>query len=320
MKRFFICLTAASMASAAANAQESRAAFGNPDVPATLAAPARTAYQPQMEITSDYGLKSDYSAAANAGGGRDDGSFSMQGFQIGAGAGLFGGLNVGIGYRIPYSPDNFWKNRFGFRVEYNSSKLLDSLLDDIEVDGEKFTPHVDGKQFGALIDFYPFSYTWFLGGFRLSGGYYTGDFALGGTLHKEASGIFSMKNSAGVEQYYQVDAAADLMAELAYDKIRGPYVGAGFDLGLFWGLKFYFDAGLVFTDKSAIKAELSAAPTSQIKFCLADSTCASGASYSINSTTVDALLADTVREYEDELSELKKDYFPIVKLGLMYRF
>ena len=46
--------------------------------------------------------------------------------------------------------------------------------------------------------------------------------------------------------YY--DAKGTATAKWDFD---GPYAGLGFDLGLFSGLKIYFDAGVVFTDATA---------------------------------------------------------------------
>jgi hypothetical protein len=263
--------------------------------------------------------RSEYSMAARSYDGYG-GGFSFSGFQLGAGLGLLGGANFMLGYRIPYNPDNFWKNRLAFRVEYNTAKPFESAVEkeEIEIDDEKFTPHIRGKQFGALVDFYPFGYTWLIGGFRLSGGYYTGDFAIGASMHKEASGTFSMKNQNGVELYYKAIAAADLVADLEYEKLRGPYAGAGFDLGLFWGLKFYFDAGVVFTEKPGVSADIKA--SGNIDICTNDTYSSCSGNYTVNSVEIQSLLNDTVREYEHELDSIRKGYFPIVKLGLLFRF
>ncbi|MDR2098518.1 MAG: hypothetical protein LBO78_00640, partial [Rickettsiales bacterium] len=78
-------------------------------------------------------------------------SSSWEGAQIGAGAGLLNGLSIDLGYRIPYSPSNFWKNRLGFRVEYSTmspiAKSVEKMIDDaVEVDDNEIKSSVSGSQ------------------------------------------------------------------------------------------------------------------------------------------------------------------------------
>jgi hypothetical protein len=252
------------------------------------------------------------------------------GIQVGAGAGLLGGLNVGLGYRIPYDPSGFWKNRFGFRLDYNDigpfEKSITNAIDDIKIDDNKVDIGLSGTQFGALIDFYPFSYTWFLGGFRISGGYYTGDFEISGAMPKSASETFSIKDSAGNSLWYKANGTVDLIASLKQD-VKGPYAGLGFDMGLFWGLKLYFDAGVVFTEKPKIDAD-AILNGATITVCgTSEALCSGAGSGTIDVTAVangsadwQKLKDDTIREYQEELDEISKGYFPMVKLGLLYRF
>lgn len=249
----------------------------------------------------------------------------LDGFQLGVGLGVLGGANAHIGYRHPGSDRNFWKNRFGFRVDYNSWEPIKGLLDDylednpIEVDGNEFTAVLEGEQLGALIDFYPFGNTWGLGNFRISGGYYSGDFKLGGNLHEKAGGRFDMKTDHGATLYYEVEAIADLTATLDYD-VTGPYAGIGADFGLFWGINLFFDAGVVFTDKPKLTTDITG--TGKLKI-YADSNYTSQTGETeidSNAPLIQKLLDDTKREYEHELEEFMKGYFPMVKLGVLFRF
>ena len=254
------------------------------------------------------------------------GGFSIHGFQLGAAIGLLNGASAHIGYRIPYSSENFFKNRLGFRLEYNSWKPLQSTINKylednpIEIDGNDFIPELKGKLYGALIDFYPFSYTPILGNIRISTGYYKGDFSIAGSLSKDANEIFSMKDkTTGQDLYYKVDGHATLNASLDYD-INGPYAGLGFDFSLLFGFKLYFDAGLVFTEKPKILTDING--SGNLTICGNNQTCSSGQSIKIDSSNeqIQKLLADTRAQYEDELDVLRKGYYPIVKLGLLLRF
>lgn len=251
--------------------------------------------------------------------------FSLKGFQFGAGLGILGGANFQLGYRFPQSSENFWKNRIGFRLDYNTWSPLKNYIEDyfeeepIDIDDNELSVILKGKQFGALIDIYPFGNTWALGNIRLSAGYYTGDFSIGGLLSKNANETFSMSNSYdSTETFYKVNGTANLTATFDYD-VKGPYAGFGFDIGLLWGLKMYFDAGLVFTDKPTINTDIYG--TGTLLVCN-DDTCASGTTVPLDTSNpqIQKLLNDTKSQYEDELDDLRKGYFPIIKLGFLYRF
>jgi hypothetical protein len=247
------------------------------------------------------------------------------GFQVGVGLGVLGGANAQIGYRIPTSNDNFWKNRFGFRLDYNSWKPLESYIEDyledepIKVDDNILDAKITGEQIGALIDFYPFGNTWALGNFRISAGYYDGDFSIAGSLDKTAGGRFAMESATtGQKLYYEVDANANLKAALDYE-VKGPYAGLGFDVGLFWGLKMYFDAGVVFTDRPTITTDISGTGTLAI---YNDDTYTNPTIVDIDTSNekIQQLLNDTKVEYEEELEDITKEYFPMIKLGFLFRF
>ncbi len=242
----------------------------------------------------------------------------LSGVSVGAGVGLLNGLNMQLGYRFPRS-DSFIKNRFGFRVEYNTwapikDKVSEKLSQYVKVDGNEFTPSIDGSNFGALVDFYPFGSTWLLGNLRIVGGYYFGKFDLGGTLHKNLVGqTFSI---GGID--YKLKAAASgqdpemLLNAKLKSKVSGPYLGMGFDLSLFMGLKLSFDSGVVFIPTSDIETSVSGKGKLEI----------AGVDFDLANTTIpqlNKLLEDTAEQYKSQLGNIK-NYYPMVKLGLLYRF
>jgi hypothetical protein len=241
--------------------------------------------------------------------------FSMEGFSFGLGAGVLGGINFNLGYRIPYNPDHFWLNRLGFRLDLNTfgpvASTIRGIADDevnkyiddnrepddsiainedegIFAEDVKFNTRFSGTNFGALVDFYPFSYTWGLGGFRLSGGYYFGSVKLGFdasaqnitanwpdgisadfTLPKFDFPMDVMGNTVNVElDNLVVDSPVTPLGSSAVNisyldaspllklNARGPYLGLGWDIGLFYGLKLTFDAGVVFTQPHRLSVGL----------------------------------------------------------------
>lgn len=113
-------------------------------------------------------------------------------------------------------------------------------------DAIDFNLNIKNQNFGLLVDFYPFADTWFLGGIRLTGGYYVGDF--------DISAKANIKND--IDYRYKVGDRGDILhAQIAKGstigadfrwKYRGPYAGLGFDLGIWHGFKFFMDAGVVF--------------------------------------------------------------------------
>lgn len=237
---------------------------------------------------------------------------AISGLSVGGGVGLLGGVNMQLGYRFP-SSDSFIKNRLGFRLDYNTwSPIKDtvntSLSQFVKIDGNKFDPSVDGYNFGALVDFYPFGSVLGLGNIRLVAGYYFGKFDLGGTLHKDVTG--QTFNIGGIN--YSLSAGSEmLLTAMLKNKVRGPYLGLGFDVSLLLGLKFYFDAGTVFIPAPDITTSVSGHGTLMV-----------GGVPSINLTNnsgVNQLLNDTMDNYKSALGNIK-NYYPMVKFGLLYRF
>lgn len=111
---------------------------------------------------------------------------------------------------------------------------------------------IKNKNMGLLIDFYPFADTWFLGGIRLTGGYYFGDFdiSVNANVNEDIKYSYKIsdKNSTRAQQDYlraQIAKGSKIGADFHW-KYHGPYAGLGFDLGIWRGFKFFMDAGVVF--------------------------------------------------------------------------
>lgn len=239
-----------------------------------------------------------------------------RGLQVGLGVSVTSGLNGFVGYNNK-NFDSFWAKRFGVRFDFASmspiksklnSKINSAIGDEgIEIDDGLNIDNValSGKHFGALIDFYPFGNTWFVGGLRLSGGYVTGKMDLDSDIHgKSENGKIEFE--LGDHKYYYEGNVMHGKADLNW-KYSGPYLGTGFDLGIFAGFKMYLDAGVVFAGNGAnINLDI---PLQGLK--KADGT----------SATQAELDADKNKELKDAQEELDKiDFYPLVKIGFMYRF
>jgi len=243
------------------------------------------------------------------------------GMQLGVGISPTSGLNGFIGYNNKKF-ESFWAKRFGVRLDFAGyspikrklNKTINNHIDDggFEIgDDLKINNFaLNAKHFGALIDFYPFGDTWFLGGWRVSGGYFTGKLDLDADIYgtsKDGKIEFELND----HKYYY--AGDKMCAKAVADwKYNGPYAGTGFDLGLFYGFKIYFDAGVVFTDKTA-KIDLNI-PTDNLSNENSEDIIEGTIAYTQFKADKDATLEDarkTIKDYP---------YYPIVKLGFMYRF
>lgn len=249
-----------------------------------------------------------------------------RGMELGLGVSVTSGMEGFVGYNNKKF-DSFWWKRFGVRLGYASTKPVKSFInktvdrymgDGIEI-GDHLTVsngRIKASQMFAMIDFYPFGDTWFLGGWRLSGGYYKGDLNLTADLTAKAKGsvpaeLVGREFQLGDTWYRYNGGDAKGLATAKWD-FSGPYAGLGFDLGLFCGLKIYFDAGVVFTDTTAklnleindvAALEQSSDRTSWTPLNISD--------FEINKAQV---------LYDAQSKIDKYPYYPIVKLGLMYRF
>jgi len=253
-----------------------------------------------------------------------------RGMELGLGVSVTSGMEGFVGYNNKKF-DSFWWKRFGVRLGYASTKpvksFINKTIDRYMGDGVDIGDHltvskgrIKASQMFAMIDFYPFGDTWFLGGWRLSGGYYKGDLDLTADLTAKVrgnvpSGLAGKEFQLGDMWYRYNGGDAKGQATAKWD-FSGPYAGLGFDLGLFCGLKIYFDAGVVFTDTTA-----------KLNLEINDISALEQSSDRVSWTSVDtpanrvAFETNKVKVLYDAQSKIDKyPYYPIVKLGLMYRF
>lgn len=243
------------------------------------------------------------------------------GVQLGIGVSATSGLNGVVGYANK-DFDSFWAKRLGVRFDFATTKPIKSLINDgidsvvgdgIDI-GDSLTvsdAKIDAKHYAAMVDFYPFGDTWLLGGWRLTGGYYMGEMSASASV----SGTFSELDGGTYEfelagnQYRYMGNAVRGTAEFDWD-YRGPYVGTGFDVGLFSGFKIYLDAGVVFTNRAA---ELNLdIPTDNLQQF-------NGTDWiAVDVSQLDMVIDKTLADAQSELDDFK--FYPMVKLGFMYRF
>lgn len=248
-----------------------------------------------------------------------------QGIQMGAGVSATSGLNVFVGYANKES-ESAWLKRFGARLDFATTKPVESMINS-EIDafigsdgmelGDGLTikdGSVQGNHIAAMIDFYPFGNTWFLGGIRLSGGYYFGKLDLDANLTGKVSDLPDSEMAFelnGIQYKYNGNEVHGT-AKADWD-YSGPYLGAGFDLGIFAGFKIYMDAGVVFTSKTAqLNLDL---PTDNLQKW--NGSTWEGVDLS-NMAEFEAAKQAALADAQSELDKLK--FYPMVKLGFMYRF
>ena len=241
-----------------------------------------------------------------------------RGLQLGIGVSPTSGLNGFIGYNNK-NFDSFWAKRFGIRFDFATyspiknklnSKINDTIGDDgIEIGDSLSVDNValNAKHYGAIVDFYPFGNTWFLGGWRVSGGYMAGKLDLNADVHGKAE-AGKIEFELNDNKYYYDGDTMDASVWAKW-KFSGPYLGTGFDLGLLWGFKIYMDAGVVFTGNTA-DFDMDV-PMENLKY--ADNTAVAGNDAQF--------LADKEKTIADAKKEIKDyPYYPLIKLGFMYRF
>ena len=247
------------------------------------------------------------------------------GLELGVGVSATSGLNGFVGYANK-NFDSFWLKRFGFRLDFASTSPVKSLInsgidkfmgdDGIDI-GDGLTVkdgEIKGQHIAALLDFYPFGNTWFLGGVRISGGYYFGNLNLEANLTGKVDGLPDSEFAfelEGIDYKYSGNEVYG-MATADWD-YRGPYLGAGFDLGLFAGFKIYMDAGVVFTNKTAqLGLDL---PVENLQKWNGESWENLNLSDFVE---FEQAKRDALSDAQEELDKLK--FYPIIKIGFMYRF
>lgn len=252
----------------------------------------------------------------------------LHGVQVGLGASATSGLNGFVGYANK-DFDSFWLKRFGFRVDFASTRpvksainsAVDSAMGSSGIDiGDNLTINdgeIKAHHVAALVDFYPFGNTWFWGGLRLTGGYYTGkldvDANLSGKIDGLPSDAFEFKLMDNLYRYTGNSVHGTARADWKYS---GPYLGTGFDLGLFAGFKIYMDAGVVFTSKTA-QLNLDV-PFAGLEYYDTAASTWKPVSSSAEQAEVDRVKAEALADAQSELDDIK--FYPMIKLGFMYRF
>jgi len=252
------------------------------------------------------------------------------GIQVGLGISATSGLEGFVGYNNKKF-DSFWWKRLGVRLDFASTKPLKSFMnkridkfmgeDGIEINDE--ISIVDGSiksnHIGALVDFYPFGDTWFLGGWRITGGYVFGslnvDADLKGSVEGLPSGTIEFEFDGTKYRYLGNDVYGT--AELDWD-FHGPYLGTGFDLGIFRGFKLFLDAGVVFTSKAA-ELDLNV-DVDNLQYDNGGgwTNFAGDPNYNDLVSDFNARKDAELKDAQDELNKYK--FFPMIKLGFMYRF
>lgn len=251
-----------------------------------------------------------------------------RGMQVGLGVSPTSGLNMFVGYNNK-NFNSLWAKRFGVRFDFATyspikskmnSRINDALGDEgMEIDDNLKVDNVDlsAKHFGALVDFYPFGNAWFLGGLRLSGGYMTGKLDLNADIQGTKK-VGKIEFELGGNKYTYDGNVMHGKADVNW-KYSGPYLGAGFDLGLFWGIKIYMDAGVVFTGNSAqISLDIPYDGLKDINGTPIDPTNVSNPIVQTAVTNFENAKKEALSEAQKELD--KYDFYPLVKLGFMYRF
>ena len=252
----------------------------------------------------------------------------LHGVQVGLGASATSGLNGFVGYANK-DFDSFWLKRFGFRVDFASTRpvksainsAVDSAMGSSGIDiGDNLTINdgeIKAHHVAALVDFYPFGNTWFWGGLRLTGGYYTGkldvDANLSGKIDGLPSDAFEFKLMDNLYRYTGNSVHGTARADWKYS---GPYLGTGCDLGLVAGFKIYMDAGVVFTSKTA-QLNLDV-PFAGLEYYDTAASTWKPVSSSAEQAEVDRVKAEALADAQSELDDIK--FYPMIKLGFMYRF
>ncbi|MCR5194667.1 MAG: hypothetical protein K6B71_04075 [Alphaproteobacteria bacterium] len=261
------------------------------------------------------------------------------GLQLGVGLSGTTGLNGFIGYNNKKF-DSFWWKRLGFRADFATmsplkSKIKSTIKSYVGKEGIELSDSeeedsaglylnnfaLNSHHFAALLDIYPFGDTWFLGGWRLTGGYFFGQTKFTADLTGKLNGAPDEELTFEFDgtEYKYIGNTVKGKAKLKWD-FSGPYAGTGFDLGLFCGFKIYFDAGVVFTSKAA-ELDFDINPNNlQIwDTGLNDwKPIVDFADYNDKVREFHEAKDAELKDVNDEFNKYK--FYPVVKLGFMYRF
>ena len=240
------------------------------------------------------------------------------GLAVGVGVSATSGLNLLTGYHNKHI-ETYWARHFGVRADFATSdplkSAIDSVIESYMKDGRDVGDGVkidEGKLdawHGALfLDFYPFAGNW-----RMTGGYVWGGATLKSSVFGEIEQIPSQRFYFYLvgDHYYYNGNNFDGSATIDWN-YRGPYIGTGFDVGLFCGFALYMDFGVVFTNRPA-KLSLDI-PQNQL--FIYDKTSEVWEPVSLPQLDEDIERAE--RDANRDLSDFK--FYPMVKLGFLYRF
>ena len=241
--------------------------------------------------------------------GATSGGSPYAGFQFGIAAPIapvpLSSANFFIGYANKEA-DGWWARRFGFRADValpvNQSSTavvrdetdvhlnfnlagsrhpyaLNNLFDPLSINGTKIDlTGVNGRvivndaRFGGLVDFYPFGNTTFIGGFRVSGGFYTGQMNIDvhavnpDNLPPDGFRIVDIGTTGAIRARLQSGARATGRLTWNY---TGPYGGVGWDIGVWRGFKIFIDAGVIFTNAPKLHDRDVMIPEDKIQLCYA---------------------------------------------------
>lgn len=165
-----------------------------------------------------------------------------RGAQLGLGVSVTSGINGFIGYANK-NFDSFWWKRLGVRLDFATTAPIESSInatintavDDNQDVGDSVaikSVDVTAHHVGLLVDFYPFGNTWFLGGWRLTGGYMMGKFGIGadlsGTINDAPSEPVSFELNGSDYHYLGNTITGRATGTWKYS---GPYMGTGLAVG-----------------------------------------------------------------------------------------
>ena len=252
------------------------------------------------------------------------------GVQLGLGLSATSGVSGFVGYANK-NLDSFWYKRLGVRVELASTSpiksTINSMVDNYMGDGIEVGDYLtitDGKidsgHFALLFDVYPFGDTWFFGGWRMSAGYVIGGMNIKTMLtgHDDALSGFAGKEFEIWGTKYKYDGGdAHGTAKAKWD-FTGPYIGTGFDLGVFRGFKMFLDAGVVLTSRSAELSMNVPVESVGLKYYDTGTSTWKPVDTPALKNTLQENIDNTLSDAQEKLDEYK--FFPMVKLGFMYRF
>jgi len=220
----------------------------------------------------------------------------------------------------------------GFKWRQNSAFDIDPIIfknngvdQHLFLNGAEARVALDNRFVGGLVDFYPFGDTWFLGGWRMSGGYYHGYMKLKmlATVPDQMLGggyIYEISNNHFITS--DIPSGKGRISAQMNWRYSGPYAGLGFDLGVFRGFKFFMDAGVVFARPPRIRQSDIVLPEMAACYTIGTSAKCDWVRFSVNgpnapdaSALMTDVLASLIRQNvqnnnlpQDVIDEIKAEY------------